>query len=84
MPASVDPRRQHRVLQDYQFRTRGNSPPDSFDLLIEAGEDIRKLPLHLRKASLARLFARRVDGIFLSDFEQGEIGPRFPICRGSQ
>jgi ATP-dependent DNA ligase len=49
--------------KDYQFRTRGNSPPDSFDLLIEAGEDIRKLPLHLRKASLARLFARRVDGI---------------------
>jgi bifunctional non-homologous end joining protein LigD len=45
----------------------------AFDLLIEAGEDIRKLPLHLRKASLARLFARRVDGIFLSDFEQGEI-----------
>jgi hypothetical protein len=24
---------------------------------------------------LARLLARRVDGIFLSDFEQGEIGP---------
>ena len=29
----------------------------------------------MRKASLARLLARRVDGIFLSDFEQGEIGP---------
>jgi bifunctional non-homologous end joining protein LigD len=29
----------------------------------------------LRKASLSRLLARRVDGIFLSDFEQGEIGP---------
>ena len=27
------------------------------------------------KASLSRLLARRVDGIFLSDFEQGEIGP---------
>ena len=39
------------------------------------GEDIRKLPLSMRKASLARLLARRVDGIFLSDFEQGEIGP---------
>ena len=25
--------------------------------------------------NLARLLARRVDGIFLSDFEQGEIGP---------
>jgi bifunctional non-homologous end joining protein LigD len=30
------------------------------------------LPLSMRKA---RLLARRVDGIFLSDFEQGEIGP---------
>jgi bifunctional non-homologous end joining protein LigD len=29
----------------------------------------------MRKASLAQLLARRVDGIFLSDFEQGEIGP---------
>ncbi len=33
------------------------------------------MPLSTRKASLARLPARRVDGIFLSDFEQGEIGP---------
>ena len=39
------------------------------------GADIRILPLSMRKASLARLLARRVDGIFLSDFEQGEIGP---------
>ena len=31
----------------------------------------------MRKASLARLLARRVDGIFLSDFEQGEIGPTY-------
>ena len=28
-----------------------------------------------RKANLARLLARRPDGIFVSDFEQGEIGP---------
>ena len=39
------------------------------------GEDLRGLPLSMRKASLSRLLARRVDGIFLSDFEQGEIGP---------
>jgi ATP-dependent DNA ligase len=31
--------------------------------------------ISMRKASLARLLARRVDSIFLSDFEQGEIGP---------
>src|SRR3954469_13450762 len=39
------------------------------------GDDLRKLPLHLRKNQLARLLARRPEGIFVSEFEQGEIGP---------
>lgn len=47
----------------------------AFDMLVSDGEDLRKLPLTMRKANLSRLLARRVDGIFLSDFEQGEIGP---------
>jgi bifunctional non-homologous end joining protein LigD len=47
----------------------------AFDVLVSDGDDIRKLPLSMRKSSLSRLLARRVDGIFLSDFEQGEIGP---------
>jgi len=47
----------------------------AFDCLVSDGEDIRKLPLTMRKTNLSRLLARRVDGIFLSDFEQGEIGP---------
>ncbi|WP_245321306.1 RNA ligase family protein [Bradyrhizobium sp. NAS96.2] len=47
----------------------------AFDILALEGNDLRKLPLHARKAKLARLLARRVDGVFLSDFEQGEIGP---------
>src|SRR6476469_8598066 len=47
----------------------------TFDCLVSDGEDQRRLSLSMRKASLARLLARRVDGIFLSDFEQGEIGP---------
>lgn len=47
----------------------------AFDILAMQDEDLRSLPLHLRKNNLARLLARRVDGIFLSDFEQGEIGP---------
>jgi ATP-dependent DNA ligase len=29
----------------------------------------------MRKTNLARLLARRIDGIHLADFEQGEIGP---------
>ena len=53
----------------------------AFDILVDGGDDLRKLPLHLRKNNLSRLFARRVDGIFLSDFEQGEIGPDlYPAC----
>ena len=42
-----------------------------------AAGDIRKLPLTLRKTILARLIARRMDSILLSDFEQGEIGDLF-------
>ena len=47
----------------------------AFDMLVSDGEDLRKLPLSMRKTNLARLLARRVDGIFLGRFEQGEIGP---------
>jgi bifunctional non-homologous end joining protein LigD len=47
----------------------------AFDVLAMDGDDLRDLPLSMRKANLAQLLARRPDGIFLSDFEQGEIGP---------
>src|SRR6202049_4455756 len=47
----------------------------AFDCLALDGDDLRKLPLSMRKTNLARLLARRPDGIFVSDFEQGEIGP---------
>jgi bifunctional non-homologous end joining protein LigD len=47
----------------------------AFDVLAMDGDDLRDLPLSMRKANLARLLARRPDGIFMSDFEQGEIGP---------
>jgi ATP-dependent DNA ligase len=43
--------------------------------IMRSSSNVRRLPLSMRKANLARLLARRVDGIFLSDFEQGEIGP---------
>jgi bifunctional non-homologous end joining protein LigD len=47
----------------------------AFDILALDGDDLRKLPLHLRKTNLARLLARRADGIHLAPFEQGGIGP---------
>jgi bifunctional non-homologous end joining protein LigD len=47
----------------------------AFDVLALDGDDLRKLPLSLRKTNLARLLARRPDGIFVAPFELGEIGP---------
>jgi bifunctional non-homologous end joining protein LigD len=47
----------------------------AFDILVIDGDDLRKLPLHIRKNNLARLLARGPEGIFISEFEQGEIGP---------
>ena len=46
-----------------------------FDILALDGEDLRSLPLSTRKTNLARLLARRLAGIFVATFEQGEIGP---------
>jgi ATP-dependent DNA ligase len=47
----------------------------AFNVLALEGEDLRDLPLTLRKTNLARLLARRPDGIVAAPFEQGEIGP---------
>ena len=49
----------------------------AFDVLAMDGEDLRQLPLSQRKINLARLLARRPDGIFVAPFEQGEIGPTY-------
>ena len=57
------------------YRSDDGTPFYAFDILAMQNEDLRRLPLHLPKNNLARLLARRVDGIFVSDFEQGEIGP---------
>jgi bifunctional non-homologous end joining protein LigD len=39
------------------------------------GDDLRRLPLSMRKANLDRLLRGRPDGIFVNPFEQGEIVP---------
>jgi ATP-dependent DNA ligase len=41
----------------------------AFDMLVSDGEDIRKLPLSMRKTNLSRLLARGVDGISLMGME---------------
>ena len=47
----------------------------AFDILVSDGEDLRRLPLSMRKTNLARLLARRVDGIFLSRLRAGRDRP---------
>ena len=47
----------------------------AFDCLALDDDDLRGLPLSMRKTNLARLLARRPDGIFVAPFEAGEIGP---------
>lgn len=37
----------------------------AFDMLAMSGDDLRDLPLHLRRTNLQRLLARRPDGITL-------------------
>ncbi|MCS3761282.1 ATP-dependent DNA ligase [Bradyrhizobium centrosematis] len=47
----------------------------AFDILALGGEDLRQLPLTMRKTNLARLLRGRPDGMFVAPFEAGEIGP---------
>jgi ATP-dependent DNA ligase len=47
----------------------------AFDVLAMDGDDLRRLPLSMRKANLARLLRGRPEGIFINPFEHGEIGP---------
>ena len=47
----------------------------AFDILAEGDDDLRKLPLSMRKANLELLLALRPEGIFINPFERGEIGP---------
>jgi ATP-dependent DNA ligase len=47
----------------------------AFDILVEGDDDLRKLPLTIRKTNLERLLARRPEGLFVNPFERGEIGP---------
>ncbi|MEY9466265.1 bifunctional non-homologous end joining protein LigD [Bradyrhizobium ottawaense] len=47
----------------------------AFDILALGGDDLRQLPLSMRKTNLARLLRGRPDGMFVAAFEAGEIGP---------
>jgi bifunctional non-homologous end joining protein LigD len=46
----------------------------AFDAVALSGEDLRQLPLSMRKTNLAQLLRGRPDGMFVAPFEPGEIG----------
>src|ERR1700722_8944229 len=48
-----------------QIRTKDEVMLYAFDVLVADREDLRNLPLAMRKTSLARLLARRPEGIFV-------------------
>jgi bifunctional non-homologous end joining protein LigD len=50
----------------------------AFDMLVRDGEDLRKLPLSMRKTNLARILARRVDGIHMAPNRARSV----PTCSG--
>jgi ATP-dependent DNA ligase len=47
----------------------------AFGVLAIDGDDLRNLPLSMRKTNLDRLLRGRPDGIFINPFEIGAIGP---------
>ena len=55
----------------------------AFDIIALGGEDLRPLPLTMRKTKLARLLRGRPDGMFIAPFGPGEIGPELfgAACR---
>ncbi|BAL08514.1 MULTISPECIES: ATP-dependent DNA ligase [Bradyrhizobium] len=49
----------------------------AFDILALGGEDLRQLPLTMRKTNLSRLLRGRPDGIFIAPFEGERLGRTF-------
>jgi bifunctional non-homologous end joining protein LigD len=66
-------------VSDFDALHSGKHPGEvqlcAFDVLALDGDDLRDLPLSMRKANLERLLRGRPDGIFSNPFETGAIGP---------
>jgi bifunctional non-homologous end joining protein LigD len=66
-------------VSDFDALHSGKHPGEvqlcAFDVLALDGDDLRDLPLSMRKANLERLLRGRPDGIFVNPFETGAIGP---------
>jgi bifunctional non-homologous end joining protein LigD len=55
----------------------------AFDCLAADGDDLRRLPLSLRKTNLARILPRRIDGIHVALFERARSGQTCSGMRAS-
>lgn len=55
----------------------------AFDCLSYGGDDLRRVPLSMRKTNLMQLLRGRSQGIFVAPFEAGKIGPELfeAACR---
>jgi bifunctional non-homologous end joining protein LigD len=66
-------------MPDFNARHSGKHNAEvqfcAFDVLAVDGDDLRDLPLSMRKTNLERLLRGRPDGIFVNPFESGAIGP---------
>jgi hypothetical protein len=68
----------------HSYRDNDEVQPYAFDILALGGEDLRCLPLRVRKANMERLLARRPDGITVLAMER-ELNDfdAWVICRSN-
>jgi hypothetical protein len=69
--SSLCKRARRNLIVALSMASRSALPPD---MLAGEGEDLRSWPLALRKGALAELLSDPVDGIFITEYERGEIG----------
>ncbi|UPK27663.1 hypothetical protein [Bradyrhizobium sp. 195] len=68
MPDQVRNPVQHKLVGDVKAAT---------DALAIRGEDLRQLPMTMRKTKLAELLRAPADGMFIAPFEADAVGPEF-------
>jgi bifunctional non-homologous end joining protein LigD len=61
----------HKVIHpdDLPSRSKRHHEVQLYDILAMGGDDLRSLPLHLRKTNLEQLLRGQPDGITVAPFE---------------
>jgi bifunctional non-homologous end joining protein LigD len=63
------------LIREAALRHKSDSFVIDGEAVLLGPDEVQLYAFDMRKASLARLLARLVDGIHLAPFEEGEIGP---------